>query len=95
MRTRIQISLDSVPVLPKGVRLHFDRVRQAHVLLAPERVLTPDEIGIAILERCDGSRSVERVSAALAEAFEAERSRIERDVIALLQRLADQGYVRA
>ena len=32
----------SIPKLPRGVRLHFDQVRNAHVLLAPERAFNVD-----------------------------------------------------
>ena len=34
-----------VPVLPRGVRLHWDRVREVWVLLAPERAMKLDAVG--------------------------------------------------
>ena len=37
------------PVLPRGVRLHDDRVRGTKVLLGPETALMLDEIGAAII----------------------------------------------
>ncbi len=37
------------PLLPRGVRLHDDRVRGVPVLLGPERAVILDAIGQAIL----------------------------------------------
>ena len=43
---RPTIGAASVPRLARGVRLRFDRVRDAWLLLAPERVLMPDEAAV-------------------------------------------------
>jgi len=77
------------------VRLRFDPVRALHVLLAPERVLMPDDVSVAILERCDGHACVDEIVSALARRFDATEDEIRPDVIELLQSLADRGYVRA
>jgi pyrroloquinoline quinone biosynthesis protein D len=70
-------------------------VRGRVVLLAPERVLMPDAISVAILESCDGRAPVSEISRALSEQFEAGVEQIQDDVITLLQDLADRGYVSA
>ena len=44
----------AIPALPRGVRLHHDRVRGGWVLLAPERAVTLDTIAHAILSEVDG-----------------------------------------
>ena len=44
--------------LPAWVRLHFDRVRDRWVLLAPERVLFPCATSVTIIERLGGGRGV-------------------------------------
>lgn len=95
MRERVLISRHSAPFLPRGVRLRRDPVRSRVVLLAPERVLMPDEISVAILERCDGRAAVSEIARSLCERFDASADEIQDDVIALLQDLADRGYVRA
>lgn len=79
-----------VPVLPRGVRRHFDRVRNRQVLLGPERVLVLDEIGVAVLDRVDGVASVEAITAALAGIYDAPRERIGADVTAYLDGLANK-----
>ena len=54
MTERIAIVDSSVPKLPRHIKLRFDETRQQWLMLAPERVLMPDEIAVAILRRCDG-----------------------------------------
>jgi len=83
----------SVPRLRRGVRLRFDERRKAWVLLAPERVLLPDETAVAVLQRCDGNASVGAIVDDLCRAYDAERALIARDVRALLQDLAEKGVV--
>jgi len=83
----------SVPRLRRGVRLRFDQRRKAWVLLAPERVLLPDETAVAVLQRCDGNATVGAIVDDLCRAYDAERALIARDVRALLQDLAEKGVV--
>jgi pyrroloquinoline quinone biosynthesis protein D len=93
MSARPEISDDAVPALPRGVKLRFDKTRDAWVLLAPERLLMPDEIAIEILKRCDGQASVATMVGELVEAFGAERDEVAADVKTFLQDLADKGMI--
>ena len=93
MSERPQVRDDSVPALRRGVRLRFDEARSAWVLLAPERVLMPDEIAVEILKRCDGKATVSAIVDDLARTFEAEPAQVAGDVRAFLQDLADKGMV--
>src|SRR5258708_8932912 len=54
----INVSEASRPVLPRHARLKFDETRQVWVILAPERVLAPDEIALEVLKLCDAVPSV-------------------------------------
>src|SRR6478735_12407441 len=89
----ISVSEASRPVLPRHARLKFDETRQVWVILAPERVLAPDEIAVEVLQLCDGLRSVEAMIDQLAEKYSAERGAIATDDIAMLQELADKGFL--
>jgi pyrroloquinoline quinone biosynthesis protein D len=89
----ISVSEASRPVLPRHARLKFDETRQRWVILAPERVLAPDEIAVEILQLCDGARSVAQMIDQLAAKYTAERAAIGVDVIAMLQDLADKGFL--
>lgn len=84
----IEVPSDATPRLPRGVRLRHDEVRGEWLLLAPERVLRPDAIAVAVLERCDGVRTVTAIVDDLATAYAAPRERIETDVKAMLGELA-------
>ena len=65
-----------IPVMPRGVRLHRDTVRDRWVLLAPERAVTLDDIGHAILSEVDGTRSFEDIVATLAAKYAAPAEQI-------------------
>ncbi|MEO8139213.1 MAG: pyrroloquinoline quinone biosynthesis peptide chaperone PqqD [Gemmatimonadota bacterium] len=56
------VTLTSRPRLWRLARLDFDRVRQRPVLLYPEGAMILNETGKAILELCDGERSVAEIS---------------------------------
>ena len=89
----IRVSEASRPILPRHARLKYDETRQVWVILAPERVLAPDEIAVEVLKLCDGMRSVADVVDLLATKYAAEREAISTDVIAMLQDLADKGFL--
>ena len=94
LRSRnISVSETSRPILPRHAKLKFDETRQRWVILAPERVLAPDDIAVEVLQLCDGVRSVEHMIDLLAEKYTADRGAIAVDVIAMLQDLADKGFL--
>ena len=94
LRSRnISVSETSRPLLPRHAKLKFDETRQRWVILAPERVLAPDDIAVEVLQLCDGVRSVEQMIDLLAEKYTADRGAIDTDVIAMLQDLADKGFL--
>jgi pyrroloquinoline quinone biosynthesis protein D len=89
----ITVSKTSRPRLPRHAKLKFDETRQRWVILAPERVLAPDEIAVEVLQLCDGVRSDDQMIEQLAEKYAADRDAIGTDVIAMLQDLADKGFL--
>jgi pyrroloquinoline quinone biosynthesis protein D len=89
----ITVSETSRPILARHAKLKFDETRQVWVILAPERVLAPDETAIEVLKLCDGVRDVAGVVDELAQKYAAPREAILTDVIAMLQDLADKGFL--
>jgi len=87
------VSETSKPVLPRHAKLKFDETRQVWVILAPERVLAPDEIAVEVLQLCDGVKSVAEMVDLLVAKYAAPREAIATDVIAMLQDLADKGFL--
>ncbi|WP_417718738.1 pyrroloquinoline quinone biosynthesis peptide chaperone PqqD [Salipiger sp.] len=87
------MSPDAIPTLPRGVRLHHDRVRNAWVLLAPERAITLDAVGHAILSRIDGTRSLGEITSDLAQSYNAPQDQIARDSAGFLGALRDRRFL--
>lgn len=92
---RLIVSQETRPFLPAYLKLRHDAGRGRWILLAPERVLTPDQTAVAVLKLCDGKRTVEEIVEALAKDYSASVDVIRTDVLDLLQGLADKGYLKA
>ena len=93
--TRTVMAPASAPALARHVKLRHDSVRNRWLILAPERVFTPDTVAVAVLQLCDGKRSVEAIAVALEQTYNAPKERILRDILPMLQDLADRGVVTA
>ncbi len=82
-----------IPSLPRGVRLHHDKVRNNWVLLAPERAITLDHVGHAILTEVDGARSFGDITGALAARYDAPQDQIEKDSAGFLDALRNRRFL--
>ena len=76
------------------VRFRFDERRKAWIVLAPERLLLPDEQAVAILRLIDGKRDVDAIIDELAGQFDAPRETIADDTLPMLQDLVDKKVLR-
>lgn len=85
----------SIPALARHVRFRFDEARACHVLLAPERVIMPDPIAVAILQACDGTASIGAIADHLAAQYEAPRDAVLADCIDMLNDLMAKSMVTA
>jgi len=83
------------PVILRGVRPHFDKVRNVWLLLAPERALKLDDIGRAILEEVDGKRTFSEITTILAKKYNAPLDRISGDARVYLTGLMARRMVEA
>ncbi len=86
------LTLDSGPKLWRLARLEYDQVRQRPVLLYPEGAVLLNDTGAAILELCNGSRTVGEIVTILTERYQAD---VGADVTEYLDRMADRELVRA
>lgn len=94
MTQRTIVSGDLVLKLPRHAKLRFDKARDKWIILAPERVFELDEIAHEVISRCDGDRTVGDVVNDLCKKFDqVDREVIMKDVVAMLQSLADKGFV--
>lgn len=88
-RTRLVVTEQTKPCLPRHVRLRFEPVREKYVVMSPEKVFWPDEIGVAILKLCDGSRDIGAIADTLAPEYNAARNVILEDILEFLQEWSD------
>lgn len=91
---RFIVEARSRPAFTRFSRLHEDRARSRVVILAPERAYEIDAISLAVLSLIDGERTVEAITTELAGRYGAPRDLVARDVIVLLQGLADKCLLR-
>lgn len=92
-RERLIVEASTTPALPRFVKLRHDKGRDRWIMLAPERILTPDDIAVEVLKLCDGERSVADIASELAKSYEAPVEVIEKDIITMLQGLSDKGFL--
>ncbi len=84
----------AVPRLGAGMKFRHDPVRNAWVILGPERLFLPDEHAVAVLKLIDGNRSVGEISGLLAAIYDAPAEAIAADIWPLLHTLSASGAVR-
>ena len=92
-RERLIIESETTPILHRYIKLRHDAGRDRWVMLAPERVLTPDEIAVEVLQLCDGQKTVATIATELAKNYNAPVEVIEKDITTMLQDLSDKGYL--
>jgi pyrroloquinoline quinone biosynthesis protein D len=79
------------PKLSAGVRLHFDAVRQRHVLLGPESALLLNDTAAAALALVDGQRTTGDIVASLSSHYSS--GDVAADVAELLTAVHEQGLL--
>jgi pyrroloquinoline quinone biosynthesis protein D len=90
---RLRVEDSTTLRFPHHIKFRHDETRGRWVLLAPERLLLPDDLAVEILKLIDGERTVAAVIDDLVRRFEAPREVIAADVTALLQDLVDKGVL--
>jgi pyrroloquinoline quinone biosynthesis protein D len=86
------LTSDSIPRLWRLARLDFDPVRQRPILLYPEGAVLLNETGAAILELCNGSRTVGEIVTILTERYQAD---VSADVTEYLTTMAGRELIHA
>jgi pyrroloquinoline quinone biosynthesis protein D len=79
------------PRLVTGARLHYDDVREEHVLLIPEGVVRLNPTAAEVLDLCDGERSLDDIAGALSARYEG--ADVSADVRELVDAMARRGFV--
>jgi pyrroloquinoline quinone biosynthesis protein D len=79
------------PRLATGARLRYDEVREEHLLLVPEGAVRLNPTAVAVLELCDGERSVEDIVGVLSERYGG--ADVGEDVRGLVDAMAQRGLL--
>jgi pyrroloquinoline quinone biosynthesis protein D len=79
------------PRLATGGRLQYDEVRAEHLLLVPEGVVRLNPTAAAVLELCDGERSIDDIVGALAARYDG--ADVGNDVRELVAAMTRKGFV--
>ena len=79
------------PRLATGVRLHWDGVRERHVLLYPEGALALNPTAVEVLELCDGNRTFDDIAGLLSGRYDG--ADVRSDVEELVAAIAGKGLV--
>ncbi|HEY4893361.1 MAG TPA: pyrroloquinoline quinone biosynthesis peptide chaperone PqqD, partial [Reyranella sp.] len=66
---RLEVSATSVLRLAPHIVFRFDETRQRWIMMAPERLMLPDEQAVEILKLVDGKASVDAIVDTLAARF--------------------------
>ena len=90
---RILVEAESRLRFAPHVKFRHDETRGRWVVLAPERLLLPDDLAVEVLKLVDGTLSVAGVIDDLTRRFDAPREVIAADVTAMLQDLVDKGVL--
>jgi pyrroloquinoline quinone biosynthesis protein D len=88
---RLMVKSASVLKLAPHIVFRFDETRARWIMMAPERLMMPDEQAVEILKLVDGKADVTAIVDTLAARFNAPREEIAGDVTEMLQDLADKG----
>lgn len=82
----MDLELTSKPRLAPGVRLGENQGQR--VLLMPERALRLNGPSLEIVERCDGTHSVQQIVTELQQLYsKADSAKVEQDILGYLQLL--------
>ena len=85
------VALSARPAIAHGMRLQWEPVQEAHVLLYPEGMVKLNGSAGAILERCDGVRTVAQIVADLERAFGS--TNLSDDVTAFVELALERGWL--
>ena len=94
MTNLLVLTEEHIPKLPRHAKLRFDKARNKWIINAPERVFELDDIASEVIQLADGESSIDSIINKLLEKFSgAPREVIAKDVLAMLQPLADKGFI--
>ncbi len=94
MTKLLNLKENDIPKLPRHAKLRFDEARKKWIINAPERVFELDEIAAEVMQLVDGESSIIGIVDILVKKFEgASKEVVKKDVLSMLQPLAEKGFI--
>ena len=94
MTKLLNLKENDIPKLPRHAKLRFDQARKKWIINAPERVFELDEIAAEVMQLIDGKSSIIDIVDILVKKFEgASKDVVKKDVLTMLQPLAEKGFI--
>ena len=94
MTKLLKLQYTDVPKLPRHAKLRYDEARKKWIINAPERVFELDEIAAEVMQLVDGESSIISIVDILVKKFEgASKDIVKKDVLSMLQPLAEKGFI--
>ena len=94
MTKLLNLKENDIPRLPRHAKLRFDEARKKWIINAPERVFELDEIAAEVMQLVDGKSSIINIVDILVKKFEgASKDIVKKDVLSMLQPLAEKGFI--
>ena len=94
MTKLLHLKENDIPKLPRHAKLRFDEARKKWIINAPERVFELDEIAAEVMQLIDGKSTILDIVNILVKKFEgASEDVVKKDVLSLLQPLAEKGFI--
>ena len=94
MTDLLTLNEEHIPKLPRHAKLRYDEPRKKWIINAPERVFELDEIAGEVMQLVNGESSISVIIDELVKKFDgAPRDVIAKDVLTMLQPLADKGFI--
>ena len=94
MTKLLNLKENDIPKLPRHAKLRYDEARKKWIINAPERVFELDEIAAEVMQLVDGESSIISIVDILVKKFEgASKDIVKKDVLSMLQPLAEKGFI--
>tara|TARA_Y100001970_G_C13521714_1_gene503301 strand:+ start:37 stop:327 length:291 start_codon:yes stop_codon:yes gene_type:complete len=94
MTKLLNLNENDIPKLPRHAKLRYDEARKKWIINAPERVFELDEIAAEVMQLVDGKSSIIGIVEILIKKFEgAPKDVVKKDVLSMLQPLAEKGFI--
>ena len=94
MTKLLNLKENDIPKLPRHAKLRFDEARKKWIINAPERVFELDEIAAEVMQLVNGEASIIDIVDILVKKFKgASKEVVKKDVLSMLQPLAEKGFI--